>query len=341
VPSARRRILILACAAACSSAADFQANEAAQVNRIRDHMREYVAHLPDYTSRITLERFRRTRPRAPFELNDRLRLEVAYTRGQELYSWPGDDRFESGIEDLLPGHGMVSNGSYALHVKNLFVREVAQFGAPREESCEVATCVRLDFEIPAVRSGYALSTGSGSAPVPLVGSAWFDSATLDILRLEVRVDEPPRSVRVAATRETTVYRRARIGDVEFVVPGTSELMLRDRDGSEMMNRSSFDQYHRYAGSATVFYGAGDTVAAPVRREAANVAVTAPATLDEEIGEDAAIGDPFTVTTADGAKVTGRISDMRRTGKAWLVELRLPGGFRRGARLPLKAGTRVK
>ena len=351
--SARCRTLLLACAAACCSAADFQpgfeadfqadvqADDAAQVSRIRDHMRQYVAHLPDYTSRITLERFRRTRSRALFELNDRLRLEVAYTGGQELYSWPGDARFESGIEDLLPGHGMVSNGSYALHVKSLFVREVAQFGPPKEETCDQAACVRLDFEIPAVRSGYALSTGIGSAPVPLAGSAWFDAATLDIVRLEVRVDDPPRTVRVAATRETTVYRRARIGDVEFVVPGTSELMLRDRDGSEMMNRSSFDQYHRYAGTATVFYGAGDTVAAPVRREGASTAVTAPATLDEEIGEDAAIGDTFTVTTGDGEKVTGRISDMRRAGKAWLVELKLPGGFRRGTRLPVKAGTRIK
>ncbi|MEO8373274.1 MAG: hypothetical protein ABI806_29080 [Candidatus Solibacter sp.] len=341
MPGAQCRSLILACAAACSSAAAFQATGAAQVNRLRDHMREYVAHLPDYTSRITLERFRRVKPRADFELNDRLRLEVAYTSGQELYSWPGDARFESGIEDLLPGHGMVSNGSYALHVKNLFVREVAQFGAPKEEKCDDAACVRLDFEIPMVRSGYALSTGSGSAPVPLVGSAWFDAATLDILRLEVRVDDPPRSVRVAATRETTVYRRARIGDVEFVVPGTSELMLRDRDGSEMMNRSTFDQYHRYAGSATVFYGAADVVATPQRPEGATTAITAPATLDEEIGEDAAIGDPFTVTTKDGQKVTGRISDMRRAGKFWLVELKLPGGFKRGTRLPVKPGFRVK
>ena len=102
-----------------------------------------------------------------------------------------------------------------------------------------------------------------------------------------------------------------------------------------------DQYHRYAGSATVFYGAADTTPAPNRRDAANAPVTAPATLDEEIGEDAAIGDPFTVTTAGGAKVKGRISDMRRSGSSWFVELKLPGGFKRGTRLPVKAGTRVK
>ena len=43
--SAQRRFLILVCAAACSSAADAPS----LVSRIREHMREYVAHLPDYT----------------------------------------------------------------------------------------------------------------------------------------------------------------------------------------------------------------------------------------------------------------------------------------------------
>jgi hypothetical protein len=348
VHSAQRRFLILACAAACSSAA---AEAPALTIRIREHMREYVAHLPDYTCRITLERFKRPKARAGFEPSDRLRLEVAYTGGQELYSWPGEDRFEGGIEDLLPGHGMVSNGSYALHVRNLFLRDVAEFGAPREEKCEGGPCVRLDFRIPALRSGYALSAGTGSAPAPLVGAAWFDAASLDIVRLEVRVDEAPRAVRIAATRESTVYVRARIGEVEFVVPGVSELWLRDRDGSELLNRSRFDQYHRYAGSATVSYapvGDAPVAVAPARapsraaapRVATQVATQVTAALDGEIGEDAAIGDGFTATTADGVQVGGRITDMRRVGKGWLVELTVSGMVRRGLALPLKAGTKL-
>lgn len=299
-------------------------------------MREYIAHLPDYTCRITLERFKRTKARAPFELGDRLRLEVAYTGGQELYSWPGDARFETGIEALLPGHGMVSNGSYALHIRNLFLRDVAEFAAPREEKCEGHPCVRLDFHIPAVRSGYALSAGNTSAPAPLMGSAWFDPASLDILRLEVRVDDAPPSVRIASTRETTEYVRARIGDVEFVVPGTSELLLRDRDGSELLNRARFEQYRRFAGSATVSYGPAGDAPAPAPPAPAPAAMP----LDAGIGEDAAIGDRFTVTTADGVQLTGRITEMRRVGKRWMVELTLPGMVRR-LTLPVKAGTKLK
>ena len=308
-------------------------------------MRDYIAHLPDYTCRITLERFRRLKARAPFDLGDRLRLEVAYTGGQELYSWPGDARFERGIEDLLPGHGMVSNGSYALHIRNLFLRDVAEFSTPHDEKCESLPCVRLDFHIPALRSGYALSAGSGSAPAPLEGSAWFDPASLDIVRLEVRVDDAPRSVRIAATRETTAYQRARIGDVEFVVPAISELMLRDRDGSEMLNRSRFDHYRRYAGSSAVSYGpAGDTpppavptpLAAPPPRPGKQLT----AALDTAIPEDAAIGDAFTATTAAGEHLTGRITNLRRAGKSWLADLTLAHMVRRSLVLPLKPATKL-
>ena len=133
-------------------------------------------------------------------------------------------------------------------------------------------------------------------------------------------------MRIAATRETTLYQRARIGEVEFVVPAMSELMLRDRDGSEMLNRSRFDQYRRYAGSSTVSYGpAGDTPPPAVPTPAApppQVGKQLTASLDTAIPEDAAIGDAFTATTAAGEHLTGRITNLRRAGKSWLADLTL-------------------
>ncbi|MEO8592120.1 MAG: hypothetical protein ABI759_02260 [Candidatus Solibacter sp.] len=348
----RCKLLHFACAAVCSTAAAGQGpppanprQDAAAIvagvrERIRTHMHDYVTRLPDYTCRITLERFKRLKANVAFELSDRLRLEVAYTGGQEMYSWPGDARFEAGIEDLLPGHGMVSNGSYALHVKNLFLRDVAEFSGPATDICDGQTCLRLEFLIPAVNSGYALSAGGGSAPAPLAGFAWFHPETFDIQRLEVRVDQPPRGVRIASTRETTTYQRARIGDVEFVVPATSELLLRDRNGVELWNRTRFDQYRRYAGSATLTFGGMETPVQSATPAPAAASDKGPATLDADITEEAAIGDPFTVTTSTGAKLTGRIEDMRRTGNAWFVELKL-GNLHKGQRLPIKRGTRIR
>ena len=65
-----------------------------------------------------------------------------------------------------------------------------------------------------------------------------------------------------------------------------------------------------------------------------------ASLDTAIAEDAAIGDAFTATTADGEQLTGRITNLRRAGKSWLVDLTLSNLVRRSLMLPLKASTKL-
>ena len=340
MPLARTRLLVLLLTGACCRAADPQD----LLSRIRSHLREYVTQLPDYTCRVTLERYSRRVGRIGLEFIDRLRLEVAYTEGNELYSWPGDDRFERGIEDLLPSHGLVSNGSYALHMRTLFVRDVAEFAAPRESGGRI----QLDYSVSAARSGYSMSTGTSAAPAPLVGSVWLDAATLDLRQLEVRVE-----TRVAASRETTTYARGRIGEVEFVLPDSSELVLIDRDGQQFINRARFGEYHRFAGSSSISYAPAAAAAAEAPAHGASSGVLPSgqqitAALDAAIGAEAAIGDPFTATTTKGEHAVGRVSDMQRAGNNWIVELtlvkvgdqRTHAVIRKTVKLPLAAGLKL-
>jgi len=300
-------------------------------------LREYVARLPDYTCRVTIERSTRRSSRAEFSLVDRLRLEVAYTGGDELYAWPGSAAFERSIEELLPAHGLVSNGSYAGHVRTLFRRDVARFGEPRAED----GVIRLDASVPPALSGLALTSGAGGVPAGIEATIRLDPSSYDLDRLEVRV-----STRLAQSVETTTYAHVKIGEVEFVLPQTSELVLIGSDGMQFRNFSRFDQYHRYTGTATIRYG--PEMAAfpseprpPEKKETVRLAAKIAGVLDAPIGTDAAIGDPFTVTADDGGKLTGRISDMRRVGKEnWDAELTLEGRVMRKVRLPAAAGTKL-
>jgi len=329
VRAARFRPAFLICAGTCCCAAAPQD----LLSRIREHLREYVSQLPDYTCRVTIERATRRSPKASFELTDRLRVEVAYSSGNELYAWPGAAAFERSIEDLLPAHGMVSNGSYALHMRTLFLRNVAQFGEPRPSGGQIS----LVYSVPAVRSGYALSTSAGSVPAGLEGTVWLDAGSLDLQRLEVRVE-----TRLAQTAETTTYARAKVGDVQFVLPQTSALVLVDPNGVQLRNASRFDEYRRFAGTATVHYGPVE-VASPKqapRETVPDVEASGKATLDAAIGNDAAIGDSFVATTEAGTHVTGRITGMRRVGRGWQVELSLGGARRKTLRLPIAAGVKL-
>src|SRR5882757_3357355 len=158
----------------------FAADDGDLLSRIRDQMREYLARLPDYTCRVTIERSARRSGRGAFELTDRLRLEIAYASAREYYAWPGDDRFENGIDELLPERGLVSEGSWALHARKLFLTNDAEFGPPRTTDCGGKACVQIDFVVPAVRSGFAVSAGGASAPAALRGSVWFARESLDM-----------------------------------------------------------------------------------------------------------------------------------------------------------------
>jgi hypothetical protein len=326
----------LVCAAASSGAADPQD----LLTRIRDHLREYVSELPDYTCRVTIERSARQGSRGAFQLRDRVRVEVVYSGGNELYAWPGSNGFERSISELLPAHGMVSDGSYAMHMRTLFLRNVASFDEPRQ----VKGQIQLGFRVPALRSGYAMTTPDGTVPAALEGTVWIDPDRLDVEKLEVHVD-----TRLGHSVETTTYARERIGDAEFVVPQSTDLVMLPSDGMQARNYSRFEDYHKFAGRSTVSYGATDETAAGERPAAARTTGRLPAgrdlagKLDAAIGDNAAIGDPFTVTDDGGVKYTGRITDMRRTGRdQWNIELTLQGRvIRKTVRLPLPAGMVLK
>jgi hypothetical protein len=105
-------------------------------------------------------------------------------------------------------------GSFALHMRKLFLTNDAEFAAVRDEEGKV----RLDFVVPAVRSRFAISAGGASAPVAFAG--------------------------VGLVRARESHRGAASG----------EIVLRDRDGSERRNRSVFQDCRRFAGSSTVHYG---------------------------------------------------------------------------------------
>ena len=68
---------------------------------MKTQMRAYLTQVPDYVCRVNVERYQGSgRGRLP--LRDRLRLEVAYVGGRELYAMPGATRF-GGIATFTSG----------------------------------------------------------------------------------------------------------------------------------------------------------------------------------------------------------------------------------------------
>lgn len=304
------------------------------LERIKSHVGESLRRLPDYTCVQTIERYERERPAKPFELMDRLRLEVALVEGKEYFAWPGESRFEvSRITKLVPG-GTIGNGNFALHAYNVFLSATPEYVYRGHAQIRGQPVIRYDFRVPRSKSGYTLRVSERQAVVGFHGSFYVDRETLDLVRLEVVADDIPAFLGVDHAADSMEYKPVRIGGAEFVLPAGSELLLRDADGSERRNVTSFNRCRQYTGESVLSFaepleeagqgkgqGAGRTVVLPA---GLSIGLALEAAVDSA---QAAVGDVIearvtgdvkkdgVVLIPKGAKVRGRITRLTRVRSA--------------------------
>jgi hypothetical protein len=88
-----------------------------------------------------------------------------------------------------------------------------------------------------------------------------DSQTLDLLRFEVKANDVPPSLNLELADNAINYARRRIGGGDFLLPVSSEVLLRDLEGNENRNRTSFGQCRQFSGESVISFGDADLAAA--------------------------------------------------------------------------------
>lgn len=311
------------------------AEPAGLLARIRRNMAGNLAHLPDYTCRQTIERSRRPAGTKKFAFADRVRIDVSYVSGKELFAWPGAEKFEDkALHQMVPG-GAAGTGSFGLHARDVFTSNAPTFEYKGEVQEKGRRLVGWTFQIAREKSNYVVSSSpEAAAIVGYHGSFWADADTLDLVRLEVETDEVPENVAVARGSERVEYQRLRIGTSAFLLPRTSDLFMADRTGNESHNHADFEACRQYAGESVVRFG--DPEAEPVSALPKPLAALPPlpAGLEVELilksgihALKSAIGDPVRATLVRAVKkgeavalpkeavLTGRISRIEhRTGR---------------------------
>ncbi len=299
--------------------------------RIKAKAAENLQRLPNYTCTQTNERSRRRGKARKFEPVDTLRLEVALVEGKELFAWPGAGKFEEkGIGEIVGRGAAIGNGSFALHAKSVFLSHSPTFTYVGETTLNGRRADRYDYRIPQMLSGYQIRIGPNQAFVEYHGSFWVDADTLDLIRLEVRADNPPPSLNLAEASETMEYQRARIGGSDFLLPESSELVMIDLLGNESRNQTRLSACRQYAGESKLsFAEPASDVAAPAPTPQAKP-IRLPAGLTVEVrlqtpiqSGRSATGDPVTalvgrdvkkdgeIVAPKGAVLTGRITRLEK------------------------------
>jgi hypothetical protein len=246
-----------------------------------------------------------------------------------MLAWPGD-RFEVKPLSAFVPSGLMSNGTFAMHARSLFVRDIAAF-----QQTGGKPMVRFDYHVPHERSGYRIRSFGQSATVAYRGSFWADPQTLDVLRLEVHVDSIPVRLQMSKADTVIEYQRITIGAAEALLPKTAELTVTRRGGRQERNRISFSGCRQYGSESLITYGASNDTKLPAKLDVIadipgvklppglRLSLILETSLD---AQQTAIGTSLEATVTNdvvdgdrvliprGAKVSGRVRQLRKIGK---------------------------
>ena len=145
---------------------------------------------------------------------------------QEFYAWPGDSKFEEkNIGQLIP-NGTIGSGDFALHAYAVFLSRGPTYTYAGETTRNGRRLIRFDYRVAEAESGYTLRVPPREAQVGYHGSFLVDRETLDLVRLEVAAADIPPDLGLTGAVDVMEYSRVRIGDGEYTLPASSELLLK-------------------------------------------------------------------------------------------------------------------
>ena len=131
--------------------------------RVKAHMREELARLPNCSCLETVHRDYQPAGGKMRPL-DTVRLEVLYSDHHELYASPGDRAFSDHEPIDFVGSGTIGNGHFAL-----FLSEIASQGSSLsyeykgEELLRGRRLARYDYRVPLSMSGHTIDLPEGTA----------------------------------------------------------------------------------------------------------------------------------------------------------------------------------
>lgn len=220
--------------------------------RIRYHMSRNLTQIPNYTCTQTIERSARRAKGRRFQLIDTLRLEVALVNGNEMFAWPGSGRFsDKKITDLVGRGGAIGNGAFAGHARSVFMSGAPRFDYEGEVMRESRRVFRYRYSVPLLLSNYEIRIGELSEKVGFSGYFESDALTLEPRELEVNAEEIPPTLKLQSAKSRMIYRAVRIGEKDFSLPETAELVMMDLGGNESRNLTTLSGCREYTGESVL------------------------------------------------------------------------------------------
>jgi len=300
--------------AACAAAAQDLDTEDILLSRIMRHLREELAHVPNYTCLETISRFQGERrsgahsDKALAKL-DTVKLEIVYTEGREWYGSPGARELSVDDPAAFIGGGMIATGAFGITMNNLVAISIPTYRG--EDPVVSRRAIRYDFRIPAGAKPYRITVNGATGIVGQAGSIWVNPESLDLIRVESHAIEIPPNLPLAESTMSVEYARMRIAGTDTLLAQSADSRLIDDSGKESYNRLEFTHCHSYSASSEISFDTKPAAAAESAPVAPVLRPAVPPLLEITI----LLATPVSDKDFVGSLIEGKISgDIVRKGK---------------------------
>jgi len=248
-------------------------------------------------------------------VTDRLRLDVAMVNRGEIFSWVGASKFDdAGIDDVVH-NGPIATGAFGAYLVVVFEQDPRTFTFEKNTVSEGRSLMEYSFDVAVVQSRYKLWAGGSWVYVAYSGTIQVDPDTDEVVRMTVRIAEPPPATNVCMTTTTLDFGMAHIGGVFFPLPTRTRQWFVLPDGEEAENTTGFANCREYKGESTICFVETAPAAGRTLENAPPPPLSVPANLRFTLeltapipADTAAAGDPF----------AGRLVAPLRDGKRTLA-----------------------
>ncbi len=259
---------------------------------------------------------------------DRLRLEVAWANGTNVFSWVGAPRFANNNLEKLAGEGPLGSGDFGVFLREILLRTTLDF--KREQVINGKRLFEYSYDMPVEKSTYQVRASDGWTRVAYHGNLLIDPEAADLAELTVEIPKmPSRSAACEATNELT-YGRTSIHDRLVLIPRETRLDILNTAGTESQSQATFANCREYTATSRLILDDSQSTSATQVETPPAEPTPLPAGLhfDARIttlidSDTAAAGDPVdavlrspmhgknkTVIAPAGARIHGRLTKIR-------------------------------
>lgn len=228
-------------------------------------------------------------------MHDRLRLDVAVSEGNEIYSWHGENKFSSSMISDVVGNGPISSGNFIGFLHNIFLVGGIQFKYSGRFELDGATKFRFDYVVPLAISGYHVQAKHGSSIVPFHGSFIINAADYQLSRLQVIADSIPPDTRICSAETDVSYQMVNISGSPSLVPAVFVLRMNDDTRLYTVNRNEYSQCREFRGESTLRFDLSNEPVESATASERNLDEWLPAGLTLRVGLRTPIDDRTSYT----------------------------------------------